>query len=242
MERATDAGTPPGSSRGRLAVGDHRLFTRRQAIQTLFGGSAAALIGCTGDGHFGFLGYSTAPNYDPEIRTVYVPMFRTRALETTPFRGVEFTLTRAVVDAIESKTPMKVVSDPNAADTELQGTVMSIAKALTNFTPQAEVRELQLNIYVEIVWHDLRPGHEGKILTNPTDRTKVVLPGEIPFDPKVPPQQVTPDKPQPVLLSSVGRAIPELGESVTTALQMAIDRMAVKIVSAMEKPWSLPKG
>lgn len=218
------------------------LITRRSALTALLGGGAAALAGCKGDGHFGFLGYSTAPNFDPEIRTVYVPMFRTRLLETTPFRDVEFTLTRAVVDAIESKSPMKVLSDPSGADSELQGTVMAIAKVLTNYTPQNESREIALQLYVEVVWHDLRPGHEGKILTNPGRETHIVLPGEIPFDPKAPPPQVKPDKPQPVFMSSVGRAIPELGESITTALKMAIDRMAVQIVSAMEKPWDLPKA
>ena len=218
-----------------------RLLSRRAALAAIFGGGAAALAGCAGDGHFGFLGYSTAPNYDPEIRTVYVPIFKTRMLETTPFRGVETTLTRAVNDAIESKTPMKVLSDPSSADTELQGTVMAISKLLTNYTPQNEAREIALHLYVQIVWHDLRPGHEGKVLTNPSRQAKIMLPGELPFDPKAPPPQVKPEQPQPVLMSSMGRAIPELGESVTTALQMAIDRMAVQIVSAMEKPWGLKK-
>ena len=49
---------------------------------------------CASDGHVGFLGYTTAPNYDPGIRTVYVPIFKSKVLETTPYRGVEFTLTR----------------------------------------------------------------------------------------------------------------------------------------------------
>ena len=60
---------------------------------------------------------------------------------------------------------------------------------------------------------------------------------DFPFDAANPPAAPGPDKPQPVRLSTSGRAIPELGESNTTALQMAIDRMAVKIVSAMEQPW-----
>jgi hypothetical protein len=221
---------------------DNRLLTRRSAIAAILGGGAAALTGCAKDGHFGFLGYTTAPNYDPEIRTVYVPMFRTRMLETNPYRGVEMTLERQVVDNIEHKTPMKVLSDPGGADSELQCTVVSVSKVLTNRTPQNEVREMALHLYVEIVWHDLRPGHEGKILTNPSRDTKVILPGDVPFDPGVPPPQVKPDKPQPVILSTIGRAIPELGESNTTALQMAINRMADQIISAMEKPWHLPKS
>ena len=103
---------------------------------------AGAAAGCASDGHAGLFGYTTAPNYDPEIRTVYVPIFKSKLLETIPYRGVEFTLTRAVVDAIESKTPMKVLSDPDGADTELQGTIIRLDKLLLNRTPFNEVREV----------------------------------------------------------------------------------------------------
>src|SRR5438105_3424760 len=98
---------------------DHQI-SRRAALAAFFGGGAAFAAGCASDGHFSILGYSTAPNYDPEIRTVYVRIFKSKVLETGPYRGIEFTLTRAVIDAIESKTPMKVLSDPDGADTELQ--------------------------------------------------------------------------------------------------------------------------
>ena len=33
--------------------------------------AALLLAGCTSDGHFRFLGYTTEPNYDSTIRTVY---------------------------------------------------------------------------------------------------------------------------------------------------------------------------
>src|SRR3954452_22749391 len=112
----------------------NRRITRRAALAALFGGSAATAAGCASGGHFGLLGYSTAPNYDPGIRTVYLPCFKTRIIETTPYRGMEFTLTRKVGDAIESKTPMKVLSDPDGADTELQGTIVGLTKLLTNRT------------------------------------------------------------------------------------------------------------
>ena len=36
---------------------------------------------------------------------------------------------------------------------------------------------------------------------------------------------------------AVGNYIPELGESTTTATQKAVNRLAVQIVSMMEKPW-----
>lgn len=213
-----------------------RPITRRAALTVLMGGGAAAAAGCA-NGHFSLLGYTTAPNYDPGIKTVYVPVFRSRFLETTPFRGAEFTLTRAVVDAIESKTPMKVVSDPAGADSELQGTLVTINKVLLNRTPQNEAREVSLYLYVELVWLDLRPGREGKVLSNQRRGTMPAAPLDPAFDPTLRPPPPTRDVPQPVVLSTQGRALPELGESITTALQMAINRMADAVVSAMEQPW-----
>ena len=168
---------------------------------------SVTLTGCAGDGQLGFLGYTTAPNYDPEIRSVYVPIFKTRFFETSPYRGVEFTLTRAVVDAIELRTPMKVISDPARADTELQGSVLSITKLDYNRTPYNEAREVQHFLGVEIVWHDLRPGHEGKVLTNPRRRDPLAPPVDPAFDPGTPPPQITADTPQPTVLTTMGRAL-----------------------------------
>jgi Lipopolysaccharide-assembly len=214
-----------------------RPMTRRAALAALFGGGAAAAAGCASGGHFSLFGYSTAPNYDPTISTVYVPIFKTRVLATSPYRGMEMTLTRQVVDTIESKTPMKVLSDPDGADTELQGTITQLRKVLNNRTPFNEAREVTLYLYVELVWHDLRPGCEGRILTNPRRRDDSLPAEAIPFDPLDPPAPTKPDRPAPVVIVTSGRAIPELGESNTTALQMAMDRMAVRIAGAMEQPW-----
>jgi hypothetical protein len=212
-----------------------RPITRRTALAALFGGSAAAAVGCA---HGGFFGYTTAPNYDPTIRTVYVPMFKTAVLETTPYREMEEVLTRKVVDAIESKTPMRVLSKPDGADTELQGTILSLAKIITNRTPFNEAREITLYLTCEIVWYDHRPGNEGKILTNPRNRQADVPPiGAFQFDPANPPPTPKPDRPRPQQISASGRGLPELGESSTTALDMAMNALAVKIVSAMEQPW-----
>lgn len=213
-----------------------RPMSRRTAMSLLFGGGAAIASGCS-NGRFSLLGYSTAPLYDSTIRTVYLPMFRTRMFETTPYRGIEFTLTREVANAIESKTPMKILSDPNGADTELQGSVLAVNKLLTNRTPFNGARQIALYLLVEVVWHDLRPGQEGKILTNPKRRDGATPPIDIPFDADIPLTAPNPDKAQPVLLTSYGRALPELGETSTSAIQMAIKNMAVSIVSAMEEPW-----
>jgi hypothetical protein len=40
-----------------------------------------------------------------------------------------------------------------------------------------------------------------------------------------------------VIVTSTGNFIPELGQSLATAQQVAVDRLAVQITSMMEKPW-----
>lgn len=222
MERTIHEPTPP---------------TRRQALLAMLGLGSALSLGCASGKNFSILGYSTEPNYDPDIRTVYVPIFKTTVLETTPYRGMEFTLTRKVIDAIEAVTPFKVISDPDRADTELQGTIVTLRKTPLNRTQFNEGRDIEIVVGVEIVWHDLRPGHEGKILTNPQPRKSALDAGAIPFDPENPPVPAGPQKPQPVLVVDRGRVVAELGETTTTGLDMALKRISVKIVSAMERPW-----
>ena len=46
-----------------------------------------------------------------------------------------------------------------------------------------------------------------------------------------------PPPPAPTLVQSIGDFIPELGQSLTTAQQTNINRLAIQIVSMMEKPW-----
>ncbi len=44
----------------------------------LTGFCACLLTACSADGHINICGYTTKPNYDASIRTVYVPIFRIR--------------------------------------------------------------------------------------------------------------------------------------------------------------------
>jgi len=46
-----------------------------------------------------------------------------------------------------------------------------------------------------------------------------------------------PPPPPPVLVQSIGGFIPELGQSLSTAQQQNVDRLAIQIVSMMEKAW-----
>jgi len=100
---------------------------RRPAAWLLLG-LVALSTGCaTPSGHFCLLGYTTQPNYDPNIRTVRVPIFKNKTYR----QGVEFDLTRELCHAIAQDTPFRVVNGDEPADTELCGTIVS----LTSRTP-----------------------------------------------------------------------------------------------------------
>lgn len=191
----------------------------------LAGVGSAVLSGCANwDGHFNILGYTSAPMYDLTIKTIRVPIFK----NTTLRRNLEFELTQAVIDKINSITPYRVTQDAACADTELIGTIVGRTKSVINFNQIGETREAQTTLTVEIVWRDLRPGRSGEILSKPLPG----LPGEPP-PPPPPPGTVTP----PTLVQSLATFIPEVGGSLTTAEKDNVDRLAVQIVSMMEKPW-----
>ena len=86
--------------------------------------------------------------YDSNIKTVYVPVFNNRAFQTTPFRGIEVDITRAVVREIGAKTKFKVVSDCDRADTELKGLVVNISKNILNRNQQNLTREAEVVLTV----------------------------------------------------------------------------------------------
>ena len=155
--------------------------------------------------------------------------------EIARLREVEKKTWPVIMKEIETKTPYKVVSDCEQADTELLGTLLYINKSLLNRNQQNEVRELELTLGVEVVWRDLR---DGRILSNRRP-TRQIDPTLAPFDPNNPLPPEGPEAPFPVLVQATGRGLPEVGETSTTAIQMAIDRAAVQIVNLMEKPWHL---
>jgi Lipopolysaccharide-assembly len=157
----------------------------------------------------GCAGYrmGTASLYPPDVHTVYVPMFESDSFR----RNLGERLTEAVVKEIESKTPFVVVNSPNA-DSILTGRLTNETKRLLIEGPTREGRELQLDFRVDVTWIDRK--------------------GEI-----VQPMQAVP---LPSTLVSVGQTadiVPEVGQSIATGQQQAIQRVAEQIVSLMEAPW-----
>jgi hypothetical protein len=220
-----------------------RTLNRRQFL-TLAAVAPLAAVGCRSG--YKFLGYDVGAGalYDPNIRTVYVPLFNNRAFQTTPYRGFEVDLTQSVIREIGKTTSFRVTSDCERADTELLGNVVLIQKQILNRNQQNQVREAEIIVGVDVVWRDLR---DGTILSNPRPRP---LPGgrpgprlpddpPIPFDPNLPPP---PDLrelefPVPQRIVETGRILPELGETNASAATSVHQKLAVQIVSMMERKW-----
>lgn len=207
----------------------------------------AAAVGCQG-GPPTIFGYQLGNSvlYDTSFQTIYVPTFANRAFQTTPYRGIEGDITRALLREIGTKTPYTIVSDPARADTEIRGVVIAITKNILNRNQQNLIREEEVVLTVDLLWRDLRT---GKNLSAPFQKklnTSGLPPGPgpdaepIPFDPSLPlPPSVPPDQTwMPIrLVVSSGHVLPELGESITTGEQKAVSNLAVLIVSMMEKGW-----
>ena len=202
------------------------VLQRGGALLAVVAACLLGLSGCTSDGHFSVLGYSSRPNYDPGLRTIYVPI----AQNVSYRQGLEFELTRAVIREIEQKSPMKVVSCRERADTALEMKVLNRPKMVILPNQLNEVRDAEVQILVEVVWRDLRPGHCGDILTNPKryDPNELPLPGDLPAQAP---------KAVPLLLTPSASYQPELGGNTVTAEKQAIDRAAVQIRSMMELSW-----
>jgi len=223
---------------------NRRQFLGFGAIGSLFG-----LVGCKEDS-LSILGYQLGNKaiYDPGIDTIFVHTFYNRTLQTTPYREMEVAITQEVVRQIGAVTPFHVISDINRADTELKGSIVLMSKNILNVTQQNMVREGELQVSVDVVWRDLR---DGRILSAPGPRrsldkapTSTILgvptPTPVPFDAQVnqPPEESTTPQPQPRRITATGRYLPELGESNASAEQSVERKIAVQIVSMMEKRWT----
>lgn len=92
--------------------------------------------------------------YRQDVRTVAVPVFTNR----TYYRGVEFNLTKAIVNQIESRTPYKVVPREQA-DTVLEGNIIDCG---VHYQSRSQImglpQEQLFYLLVNFTWKDLRTG------------------------------------------------------------------------------------
>lgn len=142
-----------------------------------------------------------------DIRTVHVPIFESESLR----RGLGERLTEAVVKEIESRTPYKIVNAPQA-DSVLRGRIVRAEKTVLTENINDEARALEAHFRIQISWTD----RQGNTLSGPLvyDLTSSIL-----------------------NINQASSFVPEAGQSMATAQQEAIQRLARQIVSQMEIAW-----
>jgi hypothetical protein len=120
-------------------------------------------------------------------------------------------LTEAVHKEIERRLPYRIVPSPQA-DSRLSGRVLAVYKDVLGETRNDDPRTLQMQLAVEVTWTDTR--------------TRQILAKRVVAD----------DSPAVTLMTDT-RFSPEMGQSMATASQEMIDRMARRIVDLLETPW-----
>jgi hypothetical protein len=99
-------------------------------------------------------GYQWKSVYRGDVRTIAVPIFKSSDFQ----RGVEFTLSKALINQIEANTPYKVVPRERA-DTILEGEIVSVrVDTLSSDRSAAIPQEQLLDVTVNFTWKDLRSG------------------------------------------------------------------------------------
>lgn len=110
---------------------------------------APALAGC---------GYSFRPPYRNDIRTVYVPVFKSVSFR----KDLNLQLTYLVQQEIERRTPYKVVGSPEGADSTLEGTVTLADKNMMVENPNNLPRQIMGTLVTTVKWTDNRLSFEKK--------------------------------------------------------------------------------
>tara|TARA_B100000029_G_C17300391_1_gene860417 strand:- start:184 stop:729 length:546 start_codon:yes stop_codon:yes gene_type:complete len=152
-------------------------------------------------------GYLVGPMHREQIRTISVPVFVCQ----DDRRDLGLRLTEAVHKEIQRRLPYRIVKQAGA-DSKLSGRVLAAYKDVIGETRNDDPRTLQMQLAVEVTWTDTR-----------TDEVLA--------------RQVVAENSPPVTLISDARFVPETGQSMATASQEVIERMARRIVDLLEAPW-----
>ena len=118
----------------------------RKRLALWMTGCIAVLVGCQG--------YSNSWLHRQDVNTVYVEMFDNGDFR----RGFEYTLTDAICKRIEAQTPYKIVSDRNAADTILSGSVSVGVGVLAADRWTGRPLEQETTAAVVVTWKNLKTG------------------------------------------------------------------------------------
>ena len=151
--------------------------------------------------------FGTRSLFPPEIKTVYVPVFESASMR----RNLGERLTEAVCKEITNRAPIKVVNDAQA-DSVLKGRIIGEGKRVMVRSRTGDPRDVEVNLVVQVTWLDRR----GAVIR---ESQAIPLPAEL------------------AEVSAANEVIPEVGQSIATAQQKAIERVAQQIVDLMEAPW-----
>lgn len=103
--------------------------------------------------------YHNKTLYRDDVSTVAVPIFANR----TYYQGLEFRLTKAIINQMEGQTPYKVVPKERA-DTILEGEIINVHTLTQSNNRITAVPQEQLySVVIRFSWRDLRT---GKILAS----------------------------------------------------------------------------
>lgn len=149
-------------------------------------------------------GYTVGNGFNPEIRTVSVPIFENETFR----RGIEVQLTEAVQKEISKRTPYRLAKGLDA-DTRLTGKIVQTRKDVLGENQFDDPRDLQVSLMIVTKWENLRT---GEVLA----------------------QQEVPLSPNAIPISSQAEFAPEVGQSLATGTQDALDQLARRIVNMME--------
>ncbi len=125
-------------------------------------------------------------------------------------RGLGERLTEAIVKEIELRTPYKVV-DAAQADSTFQARIVDEHKRVIAENQFDEARDIETAMIVEVSWLD----RQGQQLIQRT---------EIPID-------------EGIYITQSASFVPEGGQSLVTAQQEVMQKLASQIVAQMELPW-----
>ena len=157
----------------------------------------------------GCAGYriGTKTLYRTDVRTIHVPIIKSDSFR--PELGV--LLTESVQKEIERRTPYKL-ANVEAAESVMTCSLTSDSKRVVSETNTDEPRLIQSVLTVEVRWVDRRG--------MPLIETRFLPPGETNF-----------------YFAENVDFIPEAGQSISTANQRAVERLANHIVDQMELRW-----
>jgi hypothetical protein len=148
-------------------------------------------------------GYSLRPPYNDSIRTVYLPVFQSYRFR----RDLNIQLTEMLRAEIVTRTPYKVVGNPEEADARLEGTVIFDEKNVMVENPYNLPRHIMGTLTVNVRYTDIRSG---------ASRSRAI---------------------PAAMVTENSSFYPEIGEPAQAGFHKAMKELVRDIVSMMEEPW-----